>query len=99
MRPVIFKEVDGQRQMGEALIETHLEYIKVFEVNSESAKVLVVVINKMISGNGYVDSGRAGTFRYLRQQEGKWIIDTTKPEEVIWDDMGVPDGATWPPYH
>lgn len=99
MQPVIMKEVEGKKEEGKMVIETRLEYIKVFDVISSTAKVFVVVNSTFTHSYGYVDKDRTGSFRYLRQQDGNWIIDTAKSEEVVWDRDGVADGMTWPPYN
>jgi hypothetical protein len=99
MQPAIIKEVEGNRQEGKMLIETRLEYFKVFDIISDTAKVFVVVTSKSTHSYGYIDYNRSGSFRYLRWQSGKWVIDTLKPEELIWDQNGSADGSTWPIYH
>jgi hypothetical protein len=99
MQSVITKDAENKKQEGKMIMETRLVYFKVFDVVSDSAKVYVVFSGTSTFNNGYAMSSKAGGFRYLRQQNGSWMIDSTKPDELIWDDGGALDGSTWPPYH
>ena len=98
--PVMINEVEDKKQTRNMLTETRLLYIKVFEANPDFAKVYVVYNTKLTAIDiGYVQEGRTGGFRYLRHQEGKWTIDTTKAKETVWSNLGVEDRPIWPPYY
>ncbi len=98
IQPIIVKAIDTNEKNDRMSFEIHLEYIKVFDVTSDSAKVYLVTNATLTHSYGYVQRDRAGFYIYLKRDGNKWAIDSTKPKEMIWDQHGAADGMTWPPY-
>lgn len=99
IQPIIAKEINTNEKNGRMSIEIHLEYIKVFDVTSDSGKVYLVTNTTLTHSYGYVQRDRTGFYVYLKRDGNEWAIDSAKPEEMIWDQYGAADGMTWPPYH
>jgi hypothetical protein len=92
MQPSVVEAVENERKGGNGtIIQNHLEYFKVFDVVGNSAKVLVVTSMETTGSSGYVYTERTGWSRYMKQQEGTWEFDNTKPIEVVENP--------WPPYY
>jgi hypothetical protein len=98
MLPAITKSANKQGKVGLLVFTSTLDYIKVFEVKADTAKVFVATDMVSIGADGYRMKDRFNDFYFLMRQNRKWIIDPTRSVDGIWEAQGNSDRMTWPPY-
>jgi hypothetical protein len=98
MLPAIKQSVNKTEHDHGRIFTNTVDYVKVFEVKADMAKVFVTTNYDLVDVNGFTMTDRSGAFYFLMRENEKWIIDPTRSVNEIWDEKGSSDRMTWPPY-